>query len=553
LSAPSPRLLVVDDEPDLRTLYELTLLREGYDVESAGTVEEAWALLQERGPGAFQLLITDMRLPDGTGMDLLRRIDSAGRLEKAVVITAYGSPENAVEALKAGAYDYLTKPVDLRQFRAVVASALGRAPGPPASATRATTTAGKSPNGTRVGGSSSSPALSRIVGDSSPMQQVRSLVEKVARSMAPVLVQGESGTGKELVARAIHDCSPRASAPFVAVNCGAIPELLLEAEFFGYRKGAFTGANEDREGFFQAAQGGTLFLDEIGDLPLQMQSKLLRVIQERAVRPVGAVNETPTNVRLVSATHRDLGQEVQAGRFRQDLFYRLNVIGISVPPLRERMSDLPMICASALARIAHDAGVTPAPSLTPAALQDLLRYPFPGNVRELENLLHRALALSAGPDIDRDDLGLFAAADEPGTANPATPAPAERSPAGPPLAASASSPLSAVGLPAAVSADLVLAPATGGTVIGNATTQPATPAPKPAALPTNLEAYLDDVERDILERALDRHRYNRTAAGASLGLSLRQMRYRMARLGVGADTAGDSEAERRPAEGEPRS
>ncbi len=536
MSAPSPRLLVVDDEPDLRTLYELTLLREGYDVESAGTVEEAWALLQERGPGAFQLLITDMRLPDGTGMDLLRRIDSAGRLEKAVVITAYGSPENAVEALKAGAYDYLTKPVDLRQFRAVVASALGRPPSPPSlpnAPTRAMAAAGKVANGTRVGGVSSSPALSRIVGDSSPMQQVRSLVEKVARSMAPVLVQGESGTGKELVARAIHDCSPRASGPFVAVNCGAIPELLLEAEFFGYRKGAFTGANEDREGFFQAAQGGTLFLDEIGDLPLQMQSKLLRVIQERAVRPVGAVNETPTNVRLVSATHRDLGQEVQAGRFRQDLFYRLNVIGIAVPPLRERMGDLPMICATALARIAHDAGVTPAPSLTPAALQDLLRYPFPGNVRELENLLHRALALSAGPDIDRADLGLFEAAAAGDEAAPATSALAAAV-----SDASAAAALAAVAEPAAK----VSAPA-----------EPSAPVPKAAALPSNLEAHLDDIERDILERALDRHRYNRTAAGASLGLSLRQMRYRMARLGVGADTAAaDSEAERRPPEGDPR-
>jgi two-component system, NtrC family, response regulator PilR len=505
----SPRLLVVDDEPDLRTLYELTLLREGYDVECAGTVEEAWGLLQAQsdsgGKGGFQLLITDMRLPDGTGMDLLRRIEEAGRQEKAMVITAYGSPENAVEALKAGAYDYLTKPVDLRQFRAVVASALGRSPAPP-SAGSARSPARESKAST----STQQPtALARIVGDSSAMQQVRSLVDKVGRSMAPVLVHGESGTGKELVARAIHDCSARSAGPFVAVNCGAIPELLLEAEFFGYRKGAFTGANEDREGFFQAAQGGTLFLDEIGDLPLAMQSKLLRVIQERAVRPVGAVNETPTNVRLVSATHRDLGDEVQAGRFRQDLFYRLNVIRIHVPPLRERIADLPVICASALARIAKDAGVSPPPALTPAALQDLLRYSFPGNVRELENLLHRALALSAGPDIDRADLGLPAqllqaadlmameAAEEP----LATPAPEAAQLA--PVAAQAS----------------------------------AAPAPT-ATLPSDLATYLDNVERDILERALDRYRYNRTAAGASLGLSLRQMRYRMARLGIGADRGG---------------
>ncbi len=487
---PNPRLLVVDDEPDLRTLYELTLLREGYDVESAGSVEEGWALLEQRGPGGYQLLITDMRLPDGSGLDLLRRIEEAGRGERAMVITAYGSPENAVEALKAGAYDYLTKPVDLRQFRAVVASALGRAPasvGAPAVAA-----------GASVGQRGSLPrrtALERVLGDSHVMQQVRGLVEKVARSMAPVLVHGESGTGKELVARAIHDCSPRAQGPFVAVNCGAIPEALLEAEFFGYRKGAFTGANEDREGFFQASQGGTLFLDEIGDLPLAMQSKLLRVIQERAVRALGAVAELPVNVRIVSATHRDLGAEVLAGRFRQDLFYRLNVIRIVVPPLRERIADVPAICAAVVERIARDAGVTPVPSLTGDALQHLLRYTFPGNVRELENLLHRALALSSGPAIGVADLGLPEGVGDDSTVDPLVP----KKLTGP-------EPGDAVGA--------------------------APPAPVP--LPADLATYLDDVERDILERALERHRYNRTAAGASLGLSLRQMRYRMARLGVGA-------------------
>ncbi len=482
MNAPTnPRLLVVDDEPDLRTLYELTLLREGYDVESAGSVEEGWGLLQQRGPGGYQLVITDMRLPDGSGLDLLHRIDEAGRGEKAVVITAYGSPENAVEALKAGAYDYLTKPVDLRQFRAVVASALGRTPAsavsPPPAVARHT--------GPRRH------ALERLVGESTAMQQVRALVQKVARSMAPVLVQGESGTGKELVARAIHDCSPRAAAPFVAVNCGAIPENLLESEFFGYRKGSFTGAADDREGFFQAAQGGTLFLDEIGDLPLAMQSKLLRVIQERAVRPLGSVAEVPVNVRIVSATHRDLAVEVSGGRFRQDLFYRLNVIRIAVPPLRERVADVPAICAAVIERIARDAGVSPAPALTPEALRHLLRYAFPGNVRELENLLHRALALSGGPSIGVADLGL----------------------------------------PDALMVDTVSDAAS----LDPAPAQPAAPAlPAVAPLPPDLAKYLDDVERDILQRALERHRYNRTAAGASLGLSLRQMRYRMARLGVGA-------------------
>ena len=490
---PNPRLLVVDDEPDLRTLYELTLLREGYDVDSAGSVEEGWALLQERGPGGYQLVITDMRLPDGSGLDLLRRIDEKGQGEKAVVITAYGSPENAVEALKAGAYDYLTKPVDLRQFRAVVASALGRTPGglgtvgvaAPAQAAARNTPSRRT-------------ALERLLGESVAMQQVRSLVEKVARSMAPVLVHGESGTGKELVARAIHDCSPRAAGPFVAVNCGAIPEALLEAEFFGYRKGAFTGANEDRDGFFQAAQGGTLFLDEIGDLPLAMQSKLLRVIQERAVRPIGMVNEVPVNVRIVSATHRDLAAEVQATRFRQDLFYRLNVIRIGVPPLRERIDDVPAICTAVIERIARDAGVTPLPALTADALHHLLRYPFPGNVRELENLLHRALALSAGPDIGRADLGL----------------PESLLPDGS-LAALDVEAVSTAAAAAGAAAAAALAAL-------------------PSTLPSDLAVYLDAAERDILERALERHRYNRTAAGASLGLSLRQMRYRMARLGVGA-------------------
>jgi two-component system, NtrC family, response regulator PilR len=467
------RLLVVDDEPDLRTLYELTLVREGYDVESAGTVEEAWALL---GAHPYHAVITDMRLPDGTGLDLLQRLDAAGRPEKAIVITAYGSAENAVEALKAGAYDYLTKPVDLKQFRAVVASALGRAP------------ADVPLRRERPVAAPQRRAIDRLIGDSAAMRQVRVLIEKVARSMAPVLVNGESGTGKELVARAIHDASPRAAQPFVAVNCGAIPENLLEAEFFGYRKGAFTGAAEDREGFFQAAQGGTLFLDEIGDLPLSMQSKLLRAIQERAVRPVGAVAEVQANVRVLSATHKDLAEEVGAGRFRQDLFYRLNVIQIHVPPLRERIVDLPLLCDAVLQRIALDAGVQPTPALAPAALDLLTRHSFPGNVRELENLLHRALALSGNERIECVDLDLGDGAAEASLSSPvAVPVPAH-----------------AVPLPRETA----------------------------AALPSDLVAYLDAVERDVLERALERHRYNRTAAGASLGLSLRQMRYRMARLGV---------------------
>jgi two-component system, NtrC family, response regulator PilR len=500
-------LLVVDDEPDLRTLYELTLLREGYDIETAGSVEEAWSHLKDR---TYSAVITDMRLPDGTGLDLLRRLEEAGRREKTIVITAYGSAENAVEALKAGAYDYLTKPVDLKQFRAVVSSALGR--GGPAVPTMDPSTLpsesgapaqARAPRPAVVAAAPVSPALRRMAGHSAAMQQVRALVEKVARSMAPVLVNGESGTGKELVARSIHEISVRAAQPFIAVNCGAIPEQLLEAEFFGYRKGAFTGAAEDREGFFQAANGGTLFLDEIGDLPLSMQSKLLRSIQERSVRPVGAVSEQPVNVRLLSATHKDLGAEVQAGRFRQDLYYRLNVIQIRVPPLRERLEDLSDIAERVLERIAHDAGVSPPPRVTREALQQLARYPFPGNVRELENLLHRAVALAGGETIDVADLGL---------------------------------PDSELGDATIADSDAFEA---------MRRDDPPARFPPPGAslpieepLPTDLAVHLDNVERDILVRALERHRFNRTAAGASLGLSLRQMRYRMARLGVNVGSDG---------------
>ncbi|MDR7331165.1 sigma-54 dependent transcriptional regulator [Roseateles asaccharophilus] len=478
------RLLVIDDEPDLRTLYELTLMREGYEVDSAGSVTEA---LQQLQAMQYAAVITDMKLPDGSGLGVLRWLEQAGRPEKAIVITAFGSAENAVEALKAGAFDYLTKPVDLRQFRQVVGSALGRQP---------VAAKAPEPQQSAEAGVAAATAL-RLVGESPAIRAVRALIDKVARSMAPVLVNGESGTGKELVARAIHDHGTRAGQRFVAVNCGAIPENLLEAEFFGYRKGAFTGANEDREGFFQAADGGTLFLDEIGDLPLAMQSKLLRVIQERSVRPVGATAESPVNVRILSATHKDLAAEVAAGRFRQDLFYRLNVIQIRVPPLRERLEDLGLISTRVLARIAQDAGVSPAPRLTSGALQTLSRYAFPGNVRELENLLHRALALAGGEWIDAEDLGLpDALLDDGGSVS---------------QFAALETPVEAV----AVAEGLSL----------------------PDELPSDLALYLDEVERAILLRALEAHRFNRTAAAASLGLSLRQIRYRMARLAI---SVGDS-------------
>jgi two-component system, NtrC family, response regulator PilR len=489
MSAPTApaQVLVVDDEPDLRTLYELTLLREGYRVDAAGTLAEAWQQLKDK---RFDAVITDMRLPDGQGLELLRGMLAQQRAERCIVMTAYGSAENAVEALKAGAFDYLTKPVDLKQFRTVVASAIqdqgaaarGRAA---SAASRAGTGAGASATERTSSGQA---ALQRLVGDSQAMRQVKERVTKVARSMAPVLVRGESGTGKELVARAIHACSHRADGPFVAVNCSAIPETLLEAEFFGARKGSYTGANADREGYFQAARGGTLFLDEIGDLPLAMQSKLLRAIQERQVRALGSTQEEAVDVRVVSATHKDLAADVHAARFRQDLYYRLNVIEIVVPPLRERREDLPALCEALLARIAQESGM-PVPVLSRAVVEQLCNHPLGGNVRELENLLHRAVAMSDGDELQVD----FA----PTQAPPLVPAEGPR--------------------------------------------EGSTPAADPVAVPvpSDLQAYLDQQEREILVRALRDSGFNRTAAAQRLGLSLRQIRYRIARLAIAAPNSSD--------------
>ncbi|HYF16615.1 MAG TPA: sigma-54 dependent transcriptional regulator, partial [Ramlibacter sp.] len=471
-AAPIAQVLVVDDEPDLRTLYELTLLREGYRVDSAATLEEAWQQLRER---RFDAVITDMRLPDGLGLELLQRMAGDQRSERCIVMTAYGSAENAVEALKAGAFDYLTKPVDLKQFRCVVASAIQESSAP--ERTRPAVAGGRG-NAPVERPASGGGALQRLVGESGAMRLVKERIGKVARSMAPVLVRGESGTGKELAARALHACSHRAEGPFVGVNCSAIPEALLEAEFFGARKGSYTGATADREGYFQAARGGTLFLDEIGDLPLGMQSKLLRAIQERQVRALGSTQEDAVDVRIVSATHRDLAADVAGGRFRQDLYYRLNVIEIVVPPLRERREDLPALCEALLARIAAEAGM-PVPLLEPAVLEQLAVHPLAGNVRELENLLHRAVALSDGQTLQVD--AICAAA--PG-ASPLPPAPVRVD---------------------AYAAD---------------------------ELPNDLQAYLDQREREILVRALHETGFNRTAAAQRLGLSLRQIRYRIARLAI---------------------
>lgn len=475
---------MVDDEPDLRTLYELTLLREGYRVETAGSVQEGSEQLQQH---VFDVVITDMRLPDGVGMELLLQLRDTARSERCIVMTAYGSAENAVEALRAGAFDYLTKPVDLRQFRQVVASAvqgIGAVPTP-----------GKSSPSSGSASSTVTPdtenhALQALVGNSKPMQQVKQRIAKVAKGMAPVLIHGESGTGKELVARALHACSQRADGPMVAVNCGAIPENLLEAEFFGARKGSYTGATQDRPGYFQAAQGGTLFLDEIGDLPLAMQAKLLRAIQERKIRPLGSTQEEAVDVRIVSATHRDLGAEVQSGNFRQDLFYRLNVIEIELPALRERREDLGLLCRALLQKLAHESGLD-TPELDEISLSQIAQLPLPGNVRELENVLHRAIALGDAGPLRLPD---FSAEPEVDSSQSLT-APSTLSTAAPTSAQAAASAC-------------------------------------PATLPEDLQGWLDEQEREILVRALQDNGFNRTATAARLGISLRQIRYRIERLGI---------------------
>ena len=477
----SAHILVVDDEPDLRTLYELTLLREGYQVDVAENLREALQRLEER---RFDVLITDMRLPDGLGIELIHQIRSQQRSERCVVITAYGSAENAVESLKAGAFDYLTKPVNLKQFRTVIASAVQDALEHKAGGTAARPVRAEERSSNLAQTPDAASALQRMVGTSAVMRQVKERIAKVARSMAPVLVSGESGTGKELAACALQANSHRWAGPLVAVNCSAIPENLLETEFFGVRKGAYTGASQDREGFFQAARGGTLFLDEIGDLPLAMQSKLLRAIQERCVRPVGGTQEEAVDVRIVSATHKDLAAEVKAARFRQDLYYRLNVIEINIPPLRERREDLPALCEALLKRIAAESGIS-VPSMAPAVVEELAQLSLKGNVRELENLLHRAIALNDGGELH--------------VARPSRPMELAETPAQ---------------TPAAV------------------------PGQAEGAIPNDLQHHLDQQEREILVKVLQETGFNRTAAAARLGLSLRQIRYRIARLNI--DTPGDT-------------
>jgi two-component system response regulator PilR (NtrC family) len=440
------QVLVVDDEPDIRELLEITLVRMGLGVQSVGSLAEAKERLKSE---RYDLCLTDMRLGDGEGLELVRHIAALGNDTPVAVITAYGSAENAVAALKAGAFDYVSKPVGLEQLRALVRSALSLADRaePPAKG-------------------------QRLLGESAPLVQVRELIAKLARTQAPVYISGESGSGKELAARLIHENGARRERLFVPVNCGAIPETLMESEFFGYKKGAFTGAAEDREGFFQAANGGTLFLDDVAELPLAMQVKLLRTIQEKRVRKVGATQEDPVDVRIICATHQKLAALVAAGRFRQDLFYRINVIELAMPPLRECREDVPVIAEAILGRLAAASGAAPA-KLTPEALAALGRYDFPGNIRELENILERAVALSAGGEIGIDDLRL-------------TPAAAEVEPESEPSGA--------------------------------------------------LPDYLDSLERKAILDALGKTGFNRTAAAKLLGITFRQLRYRMQRLGIRDDS-----------------
>ncbi|MEW5893285.1 MAG: sigma-54 dependent transcriptional regulator [Pseudomonadota bacterium] len=435
-----PAVLIVDDEPDLLDLIELTLARMGLDVVRAGSVAEARACLQARH---FDLCLTDMRLPDGDGLGIVREVVETSPATPVAVITAHGSADNAVAALKAGAFDYVAKPVSLEQLRALVRTAL------------------KTPESEQSAGEA--PGL---VGTSPAMQQVRALIEKVARSQAPVFIQGETGTGKEVAARLIHAKSHRAGKAFVAVNCGAIPEALMESEFFGYRKGAFTGAEADRAGFFQVADGGTLFLDEVADLPMPMQVKLLRAIQEKRVRRVGDTQEEPVDVRLISASHQDLARAVEAGRFRHDLYYRLNVIELKMPPLRERREDIPALVEHILTRYQLGQGRS---RLSEAAMLALQGYAYPGNVRELENILERAFALNEG------EIG---------------------------------------------AAELNLAP------------EPASGSDSAVRADQSLQDYLDAVERQALLAALEKCGGNKTAAAKQLGVTFRSLRYRLERLGI---------------------
>jgi two-component system response regulator PilR (NtrC family) len=445
--------LIVDDEPDIRELLEMTLGRMNISTRSAANLHEAQSLLASE---KFDICLTDMRLPDGNGIDLVRYIQQQDLNLPAAVITAYGSMETAVDALKAGAFDFISKPVDLTVLRNLITSVL-----------KLYDTAHQRDRRSR----------NTLLGESQVMCGIRSTIEKLSRSQAPVYISGESGTGKELVAQLIHGKGARNDRPFIPVNCGAIPSELMESEFFGHRKGSFTGAVKDKKGLFQVAEGGTLFLDEVAELPLHMQVKLLRAIQEKAVRPVGAEQEVSTDVRILSATHKNLAQLVEFGQFRQDLYYRLNVIQLQVPALRERREDIPQLARHYLDKLAAENHL-PDLNIDDAAMQALCNYTFPGNVRELENILERATTLCENKIITVKDLQLPA------------------------------------GMPASEDA-----PATLSTHVMSAGSVP-------------LDTYMDTVEKDALIKALEQTRYNKTAAAKLLGITFRALRYRLKKLGL---------------------
>ena len=460
-------VLIIDDEPDIRELLEITLLRMGLDTVTACNVQEALAKIEQYRPN---LCLTDMKLPDGNGIDIVKHLQKYYPQTPVAVITAFGSMDTAVQALKAGAYDFVSKPVDLPKLRELIHTALKLRQG-------------KAKPNSAAQKDEAEPHAEGILGHSPAMQQLKATISKLARSQAPVYIHGESGSGKELVAHQIHLQGSRAKAPFVPVNCGAIPENLMESEFFGHKKGSFTGAVADKQGLFQAAHKGTLFLDEVADLPLTMQVKLLRAIQEGAVKPVGGVEEIPVDVRILSATHKSLEHEVAAGAFRQDLYYRLNVIKLKVPPLRERQDDIILLADFFLQKIA-DRWQMPPIRLSAAARDELMRYSFPGNVRELENVLERASTLCDNNTIQPDDLQL--------------PINTEFNPAVSP--------------------------------------QPSTNKPetkKPEAEPLPIWNPIDEeAERDLILRALEQTRWNRTKAAEVLGMSFRQLRYRIQKYGL---------------------
>ena len=460
-------ILILDDEADIRELLEITLSRMGLTTHAAATLREAIQLLKSQ---QFKLCLTDMRLPDGTGLELISYIQHHHPERPVAVITAYGSVETAINSLKAGAFDFISKPVQLEQLRSVVNSALKLK---------------------KEQASLSVTEESRLLGEAPPIIALRQQIRKLSRSQAPVYISGESGTGKELVAHLIHSQGPRASGPFVPVNCGAIPTELMESEFFGHKKGSFTGALEDKTGLFQAADSGTLFLDEVADLPLAMQVKLLRAIQEKAVRPIGGHREIAVDTRILSATHKDLAQEVDAGRFRGDLFYRINVIQLQVPALRERSGDIPLLADFILDRLARNWG-TLKPELSRSAFEALDAYTFPGNVRELENILERAVTLCEEQCIHPEDLNLQCGQSVPEVDR----ASAEKTEA-------KKAAFNNTGL---------------------------TEASDTAGKVHSLEAFLQDIEKDLIHKALERTRWNKTEAAKSLGLSFRALRYRIKKL-----------------------